>query len=145
MSLTRANTEFMIVASNGPLLTAAGMAVTVVGSNASLNAPIGHAIRQLGHTVASAVLVTDADVAGVTDAETDEFLGLAELYTLEAILGNLDDVDITVGPRTEKLNQLAKQVESKIERASKALAKTFGYGLSVPAAGYIQKNIAEHA
>ena len=144
MSLTRANTELMIVARTGPLLTAAGMAITVVGSNASLNDPIGHAVRQLGHAVASAVLVTDADVAGVTDAETDEFLGLATLYTLEAILGNLDDVDITVGPRSERLNQLAQQVERKADRLRAALEDEFGYGLAVPTAGYIQLNIAEH-
>ena len=143
MALTRANTELMIVARTGPMLTAAGMAVTVAGSNASLNDPIGRAIRQLGHTVASAVLVADADVAGVTTAETDEFLDLCELFTLQNILGNLDDVDIKVGPRSESLNQLATKIERKIERKQADMEKRYGYGLSVPVFGYIELDFAE--
>lgn len=141
MSLTRADTEFMIVPRVGPALTAAGMdGTTVDGTNASLNGPIGKAVRYLGYTVASAVLVADADVAQVTDAETDQFLDLATLYTLEAVLGNLDDVDIRVGPRSESLSQLAKQLERKIARLSKQL----GTDLPTMEAGYIQLNFREH-
>jgi len=144
MTLTRANTEFLLEARVGPLMTAAGMSDTVGETSLALNDPIGRAIRQLGHAVASVVLVTDADVAQITDAEIDEFLDVATLCTLEAILGNLDDVDIVVGPRSEKLNQLAQQVERKADRLRTALAATYGYGLAAPAAGYIQKDIAEH-
>ena len=144
MALTRANAEFILEARTGPLLTAAGMAVTVVGSNVDLNDPIARAVRDLGHSVASAVLVTDADVAAVTDAETDQFLDIATLHTLEAILGNLDDVDIRVGPLSEKLNQLAEQIERKIMRLLSSLEDLYGYGRSSLTAGYIQVNIAEH-
>jgi len=144
MTKTRANVEFLLVARVSPLLEAAGMAVTVAGSNAALNDPIAHAVRQLGYTVTSAVLVADADVAQVTVAQTDEFLGYATLYTLEAILGNLDDVDLRVGPRAEYFSQLAAQVERKIDRLRAILAAEYGYGVSSVDAGYIQINVAEH-
>lgn len=141
---TRANAEFMVFARVSPLLSAAGMAVAVVGSNADLNDPLGHAIRQLGHTVTDPTAVADADVAQVTVSETDEFLDLAELYTCENILGHLDDVNIHVGPRWEYLSDLAKQVERKIARLRAAIEREYGYGFSEAAAGYIRKDIAEH-
>jgi len=144
MALTRANSELLIVARVGPLLAAAGMAVTVLGANADLNGSIGKAVRSLGHSVASAVLVADADVAAVTDAETDEYLDLATLFTLEAIAGNLDDTEIRVGPRTEKLNQLAEQVERKIKRLEESMADEYGYGMATPVVGIITRDIAEH-
>jgi len=144
MTMTRANVEFLLVARASPLLEIAGMAITVAGSNANLNDPIAHAVRQLGHTVTNAVLVADADVAAVTVAETDEFLGYATLYTLEAILGNLDDVDLRVGPRSESFSQLAGQVERRIARLRTSLEREYGYGLATVSAGYIQRDIAEH-
>ena len=125
-------------------MTAAGMDTSVTGGNVDLNDPIGHALRDLGYTVDSVVLVADADVDDVTDSETDEYLGLAELHTLEAVLGNLDDVDIKVGPMSESLSQLAERVERKISRLRAQLERDYGYGLSVIGTGYIQLNRAEH-
>ena len=145
MSITRANTEFLLVARAGPLLTAAGMdGSTVDGTNASLNDPIGRAVRDLGYTVASIVLVSNTDVAQITEAQYDEFLDVATLHTLEAILGNLDDVDITVAPRTEKLSQLAAQIERKIKRLRRYLEQDYDYGLVAPVAGYFTQEFAEH-
>ena len=145
MSLTRADVEFLIIAGVGPLLTAAGMdGEEDTGSNLDLNAPIGKAVRDLGYTVASAVLVADADVALVTDAETDQFLDYATLHTLEAILGNLDDVTIKVGPLSEALSDLAKQVERKVTRLLASLDRMYGYGGATVSAGYLRRDIAEH-
>lgn len=143
MTITRANAEGMLVAATGPLLTAAGMAVTVIGSNADLNSPIGRAIRDLGYTVTDITSIVDADVAQVTDAQTDEFLDVATYQTLEAILGNLDDVDLTTGPRTEKFSQLVKQVNDKIARLLKRLDTLYGYGQTITA-GVIKLQFAEH-
>jgi len=122
-------------------MTAAGMdGTTVDGTNADLNGPIGRALHDLGHAVASFVLVANADVDDVTDAQTGEFLDRVILHTLEAVLGNLDDVDITVGPRSEKLSQLAAQAERRVAR----LRVTLGAGMVTPAATVITLNIAEH-
>ncbi len=144
MALTRANAEFLTVARLAPLLEAAGLAVTVLGANADLNGPIGRAVRDLGHVVDSAVLVDDADVARITVAQTSEFLDACELHTMNAILGNLDDVDIRVGPRSEKLSQLAMQIERKIKRLLASMATAYGYGMAIPEAGYISQDFAEH-
>jgi hypothetical protein len=126
-------------------MTAADLdGTTVDGTNADLNGPIGHSIRDLGYAVADATSVADADVAQVTDAQTDEYLDVATYYTLAAVLGNLDDVDIRVGPRSEKLNQLAEQVERLMDRMRERLEDAYGHGFSVVATGYIQLDRAEH-
>jgi len=141
VTLTRADAEFLTIASVGPAMTAAGMdGVTVDGTNADLNGPLGRALHDLGHAVASFVLVTDADMALVAVAETGEFLDRLTYYTLEAILGNLDDVDLTVGPRSEKLSQLAAQ----IERRAKRLRDAWGIGMAMVTAAVITTDIAEH-
>ena len=144
MSLSRADVETLIVARLSPLLAAAGMAITIVGSNADLNDPIGHAILDLGYTVVLLTSVADVDVAQIIAAEHTEFLDVTELHALENILGNLDDVDIKVGPRSEKLSQLSEKVERKIKRLLKAMALAYGYGMAIPQAGYITRDIAEH-
>jgi len=133
-----------MVARLSPLLAAAGLAVTVLGANADLNGPIARAVRDLGYTVISDVLVADADVAQITDAQISEFLDACELHTLEAILGHLDDVDIKVGPRSEKLSQLATQAERKIKRLLAAMGTAYGYGMATLEAGYITLDFAEH-
>lgn len=143
--MNRANAEFLIIAMTGPLLTQAGMdGTTVDGTNTDCNGPIGKAVRGLDHLVADPVLVTDADVALVTVAETDEFLDGCVLAVLEAVLGNLDDADITVGPRSEKLSQLAAQIERKLKRLQDAMEDLYGYGMAVPEVGVITIDIAEH-
>jgi hypothetical protein len=143
MTITRANAEAMIVKQVGPLLSAAGMAVTVVGSNASLNYPIGYALIDLDYTVSDITSVVDADVAQVTNAKLVEFVDMAVLHTLEDILGNLDDVDITVGPRTEKFSQLAAQVERKLALQQEKVEKLYGYGGFTLEGGYITKRVTD--
>jgi len=144
MTLTRSNVEFLIEARVGPLMTTAGMAVTVAGSNADLNGPIGRAVRLLGYTTADFTSVADVDVALVSDSKLDELLDLVELFALEAILGNYDDVDITVGPRSEKLSQTISQLDKRIAAKYKSLARLYGQGLATLTSGIITLNIAEH-
>lgn len=142
MSITRANAETLLVRRIGPLLVAAGMdGATVDGTNNDLNGPIGWAVRYLGHTTADITSITDTDMAKVAAADYDEFLDIATLQALESIIGNLDDVDIAVGPRSEKLSQLAKQAEGLMDRL---LKRRPGYGMTTPEIGYITHNIAEH-
>jgi hypothetical protein len=132
MTLTRANVETILVKRCGPLLTAAGMATTVAGSNADLNDPIGYAIRKSSGTVASFVSVADADLTTVAADEYDQLLDLAELRTLETILGNLDEVDIRVGPRDEKFSQLRTDTEKRLERLQQRIEQEYGViGVSV--------------
>lgn len=144
MAISRANVENVLVSRAGPLLTKAGQdGTTVDGTNTDLADPIAWALRQVGYTTADITNPTTAEVAAASD-DVDEVVDLAELRTLESLLGNLDDVDITLGPRSEHLSQLAKQVETKLKRVAKWVEKTYGYGASVLGTGTITVEFAEH-
>jgi hypothetical protein len=121
----------------------AGMAVTVAGSNASLNDPLGYALRQTGYTVASITSVADSDLASLEVDDIDQILDYAELRTLENIAGNLDDVDITNGPESEKFSQIGASLEKRISRLAANIAETYGAGVTVET-GTITYDFAEH-
>jgi len=130
MSITRVQIERILISRCGKLLTAAGLdGTTRNGANDDLADPIGAAVRALGLTVADLSAVADTDLAGVTNDQIDHLLDVAELRALENIEGNLDQVDITIGPRSESLNQLAKQVRAKIEAKQAAVAAAYGSGV----------------
>ena len=144
MAITRAAAEQILVERNGPLMTAAGMTVTYAGANSSLNDTLGRTLYYLEHSVTNILSISDVDMAQVTNAEINEFLDVAEFYVLETILGNLDDVDINAGPRSEKLSQLVTQVESKLERLSRRLSTLYGFGESLLSARVISLSFADH-
>jgi hypothetical protein len=112
---TRAQVEALLIRRTGKLLLKVGLdGTTVNGSNGDLNDPIGWGLRKLGVTPANPVAVADGDVAQVT--RLDALLDLAELRTLENILGNLDLVTAEVGPRKEEFNDLARRLAQMIPR-----------------------------
>jgi len=121
-------------------MEAAGMIVTTTGVNYDLHDPLAWANRMVGGTSTYASTVEDADLAKVAAADYDDFIDLAEYRTLKNILGNLDDVDITAGPRSEKLSQLADHVREMID-SRQAFVDSFARPM---AAGYISLDIAEH-
>ena len=139
MALTRADAEEVLVSRLSGLLAAAGMAVTYDGSNADLADPLAWALRRMGTDPASPVTVTDGDLSGLGAADYDDYLDLAEYRTLQTIQGHLAVVDITAGPRTEKLSQLAAQVKAMIEAKAASLAE---YVTSV-ACGYIRLDLTD--
>ena len=144
MSFTRANAEVVLLARHGPKMTAAGMdGATQSGANPAVVDPLVTALLKMGYTPASAAAVTDADLAKVETERLPELLERAELRLLENIAGNLDDVDITLGPRREALNQLAQLVERAIDRLTARLAKEYGAGLGSLSAGAISLDFAE--
>jgi len=125
-------------------MTKAGMAVTYAGANADLNDPIGWALRRLAYTVSDITNVTSAEVAAVASDDLDEMLLLAEYRLLESVQTNLDDVDVEVGPRSEKLSQLAAQVEKRLARLLNQLETDYGFGLSALTQGTFTFEFAEH-
>lgn len=138
MPLTRAQAEQLLITRMGRLMAAAELdTTTTTGANTDLTDPIGWALRQLGISVPNITSVTDADVAQVQDANQDLFFDLAELRTLETIGGNLDLVDLQVGPRSEKLSQLVGQVERAISRKHAQLKTRHGWGLGTLTGGSI--------
>jgi len=141
MTLTRASVETILVRRAGKLLTALGLAVTYVGSNADLNDPIGYALRKLGYSVASLTAVADADLAGLGADDTDALLDLAEYRLLESIVGNWDLADVTVLQRTERLGTL--RPDKRLEQLAAQLSE-YGVGVGKLQTGMISLDFAEH-
>lgn len=144
MTTTRADVEVMLIARAGKLMTAADMDGTMCyGANADLNDPIGWALRQTGYTVASLASVTDTDLSAVADADVDQIIDMAEFRLLQNIEGNLDAVDISANGRSEKLNQLAERVASRLERVQKNIETLYGLGLGTLEGGTIALDFIE--
>lgn len=130
MSLTRAQVETELIERLGNWLTQAGKdGTTNTGTNAALNGPIAFAVRQLGYTVLDLSDVTSSDLASVLDTQTDELFDVAELRTLKNILGNLDQVDIKMGPISKSLSQLRASVEKRIASLSADIQATYTTGM----------------
>lgn len=133
MALTRANVESVLIRRLGRILAACQLdGATVDGSNPDLADPIGLAVRQLGGTTASIADVADADLATLADSQADALLDVAELRALESCLGNLPDVDVTVGPERESLGQLGTRLEAAIARKRSQVLRDHGIGLAPP-------------
>ena len=144
-ALTRANTESILISRIGTIYVAVELdGTTADGTNADLNDPIGYGIRQTGGTVASFVLVTDADVATVAETDYDEFLDISEYRALVNAQGNFASVDIKVGPRSESLSQLGNRLAVMIKGKKERLDEVYGTSVGVRTAGVITLDFAEH-
>lgn len=140
MTLTRANCESVLVKRLKVLMEAAELAVTYAGLNGDLDDPLAWAVRRVGGSTANISTTTDAELAAVDAGDQDDLIDLAEYRTLRNVLGNLDLVDISAGPRAEKLSQLANQVRGMLE-AREAFVADFVAPLRV---GYFSLDFAEH-
>ncbi len=124
---TRVDVERILIRRCGRKMVAASMdGETDSGANDDLNDPIGCALRAMGYSVRNIAQVSDSDLSGVSIEEYDELFDRAELRTLENIAGNLDLVDISIGPRRESLAQLSSQVERAIERLQARINTLYG-------------------
>ena len=111
--MTRAEVETILVSRLKDLLTAAGMSTSVDGANSDLDDAIAWAGRNY-------------------DGTDDNYLDLAEHRALKTIHNRLAAlVDVTAGPRSEKLSQMAERVGAMVS------------GGGVPGYGYIQLDFVE--
>lgn len=140
MTMTRAQAETILVSRVGGLMEATDFAVSVTGSNASLNDSLAWSARQLDLSTADPSTITDVELAALGSDDYDSFLNLAEYRTLCSILTNLAMVDVTGGPRTEKYSQLANQAQARLDRLEPLLTDL----LAPITTGYIQLDFAEH-
>lgn len=143
-ALTRIIAAKIIVSRLGPLMEVAEMAVSIAGVNADLNDPLAWATRMVGQATASHETVTDAELALVATADYDDLMSLAEWRTLKNIQGALNAVDITTGPRSEKLSQYAGKVQQMLDNLEPTI-EALGVLTSAMTAGYISLDFAEHA
>lgn len=126
MPITRSILEAVIVKRCGKKMSQAGLSVIVNGSNEDLNDPICSALMDLGCDPYNPGEITDGDISCVPIDQISELYDRTELRTLENIAGNLDLVDMSIGPRNENLSQLYDQVEKAIERLTDRIARKYG-------------------
>ena len=144
MALTRVIAETILVKRLGPMMGVAEMAVTIVGTNADLNDPLAWATRGVDGSTAAHNTVTDAELALVAATKYDDLMTLAEWRTLKNIQGAINMVDITTGPRSEKLHQFIEQIQVMLDRLEPAI-EALGMLTTGMTAGYITLDIAEHS
>lgn len=125
---TRSQVEKLLLQRTGQLLTKVGLdGTTSDGTNENLADPIGWALSKLSAPPADPTEPIDAEVAAVGNLYA--LLDLAELRTLENILGNMDLVTAEVGPRREEYNDLAKRLLARIPAKRKEIEKEYGIAL----------------
>jgi hypothetical protein len=137
MALTKTQVETVLLGRCGGKMGAAGMNVSTLAE------PMAWALSMIGHTPADPTTVTDTDLANVEPKHFLKLFDLAELRTLKNIQGNLDTVNISVGPRTEQLNQLYEQVDKAITRLQLFIAGEYGIGLGSLTGGTISLDFQE--
>jgi hypothetical protein len=115
----------------GVMLTTA-RAATGDSSKPSVAACVAWAVRLLGLPTAALATATDGEVGAVPTAQLDALLDLAELRTLERILTNLNQVDLTTGPVSERLGQLPQRLAELIPEKRKIIAAQWGKYLAEP-------------
>jgi hypothetical protein len=126
MALTLENAQKIIVKRCGKKMTVAGLATTTATANDDLIDPLASALMDMGYQPNSIAAITDTDLAAVEEDRYPELLDRAELRTLENIAGNLDLVNVSVGPRREDLSDLTTQVEKAIDRLVTKIARLYG-------------------
>lgn len=104
----------------------AGLATTTATANEDLIDPLASALMDMGYQPQSIAAITNTDLAAVEEDRYPELLDRAELRTLENIAGNLDLVNVSVGPRREDLSDLTTQVEKAIDRLVTKIARLYG-------------------
>lgn len=142
MTITREQIEKILVGRVKKRMAFVEMdSTTTNGTNADLNDPIATALIQMGVTPANISAITDSDLASVTDVI--QIADLAELRLLENIVGNLDVVDLAVGPRRESLNQMTENCEKAIARLTKKIQHQYGIGITNLQNGTLALNFIE--
>lgn len=99
--------------------------VTITAGSPAMVDSITYGMRKAGLTLSDPINVVDADLVQVNEDNIDKMLDLAELRLLETIQGNLDDVDIIVGPERENYSQITSQLSLRILRLSRRVEKEY--------------------
>ncbi len=141
MAITRAEVEFLLEKRLGRYLSRAQMAVTAGQENPHLVDPLGWALRQLGYSPASLVTITNSDLAAVAAAHVDALLDLAELRTVESMLTNLSDVNVTAGPVSTDWSNLRTDLLKLAPAKRSNVAAMWGHLLATPLDGAAPRSV----
>ena len=144
MALTRVKVETLLVKRCNKIMAFVGMAVTIVGTNADLDDPMGVAIRECGGTVADFIAVTDADILTVASDDYDKLLDIAEYRLISSMISNFDKYGLKVGPRSGYQSQVREGLETRLKMLAGELEAKYGWNAPSPEMGSIMLDIADH-
>jgi len=138
---TLADVELVTKDRLGALLTEA-QAATGDPNKPSVEQCVGWAVRMLGYSTASVAMTANSEVTAVSADRVDALLDLAELRTLESIVTNLTQVNLTTGPVTEALSDIAKRAAELAKQKRANVALQWGSYLATPLDPTINKRKA---
>jgi len=143
---SRSDIETVLLSRRKAIMEFVGMDVATVGTNTDLNDAIGFSVRNCGGKVESIIAVTDADLGTVPDDEIDKLLDVAEYRLIFNILGNMDEVSVSVAGQSESYSEIRATLESQIGLLSTKLEKMYGFGSAGANAqvGTLEYDFAEH-
>lgn len=111
----------------------AGLEVAVpYGANPDLNDPLTSALSLLGITPSSRRLLVDADLSTLTGNGVEAYLDVAEVCVLRSLWGQLYQVDTTVGPRSESLSHLRRDLQTRLKERTTEVQRQWGDYLVLP-------------
>lgn len=142
MTITRVQLENELESRRKAMLETVGIQKTPTGYT-ELNSPIAYAIRQCGGTVSNLSSVADSDLATVDPADYDKLMDMAEYRLLMNIKGRWAKVDITSGPFSQSLSQLADQIDNDIAAMKTQLEEQYGFGGGSIQVGVIDFNFQQ--
>jgi hypothetical protein len=139
MALTRTQVEKVMIRRAGKSLAFVSLdGTTNDGTNEDLADPIASTLQAMGYTVADITNPTDAELAGVT--AVNQFLDRCELRVLETVLGNMDMVSFSTGPRSENLSDFTGKLEKTIAEKRDFIQREYGVSLGSLSTGKINLN-----
>lgn len=136
--MTRLDVQLLLLRRCGEFMTQAKMSVESNGDNEHMADPILWALRMLGYTPASIVIVSDAEVEAIAQEHTLAFLDLAELRLLENVRGNLTRVSTSLTRDlgvVESWGQLLTQITAIIKDRTEKIDNMHGSLLAYPLSG----------
>lgn len=140
MALTRTQCAKLLVRRLKNLLDAANLSTTAVAGNPDVQAAMSYALRELDYAVDDVNTISASEIGEVSADDYGDVFLLAEYRLLEQIQGNLALVDTDVGPRGQKLSQLALQVDRMLHRRQAEVDEL----VSGPSTGTINLDFATH-
>lgn len=127
--MNRKQVEASLLARASRKMALVEMDTVTIGGNPDLNDPIAAGLLQMGITPLDISNVLDSDIANVDESAYMELLDRAEFRLLESIQGNLDLVDVSIGPRRESYSQFSDQLQARLDRLESKISKLYGGGV----------------
>lgn len=145
MALTSANFDQILLSRTAAKLSYAKLNSTLDdGTNPALADGKVEGFRSLGLIPASPLNLVDADLTGVADVQLPQLLDIAELRTLENILGNRAAPDQMADTDNQQWHgKFYDSLEKTVERKSKRCLNRYGYGLASLTPGVFDLGFAE--